>query len=82
MMQGKNRTEKGGGADGSERRMGIPSVSLYKEFGATAHAHLSLSSVVSKATKVPFLVGSLEDVVGWRKVISLPMTREAVPHAG
>jgi hypothetical protein len=54
-------------------RMGIPSVSFYREWGGTAHAHLALSSMVSKRTKVPFLVGSVDDAEGWRRVLSLPV---------
>lgn len=59
-------------------RLGIPSLSLYKEFGATAHAHLSLSSAISKKTRTPFLVGSLDDANGWRKVLSVPVMKETV----
>lgn len=58
-------------------RLGVPSVSFYKDFGQTAHAHLSLSSIISKKTKVPFLCGSLDDADGWTKVLSLPMVKEA-----
>lgn len=52
-------------------RMGIPSCSLYHQWGGTAHAHLSLSSAISKQTKVPFLCGSLDDVQTWRSLTSL-----------
>lgn len=54
-------------------RMGIPSASFYKAFGGTAHSHLSLSLILSKRTKVPFLVGSIEDVESWRRLVSLPI---------
>jgi hypothetical protein len=54
-------------------RLGIPSVSLYTEFGSTAHAHLALSSALSKRTKVPFLCGSFDDAESWRRVLSVPM---------
>lgn len=57
-------------------RLGVPSCSLYREFGGTAHAHLALSSWLSKRTKVPFLVGSLEDCDLWRQVLSV-----SVPQA-
>jgi len=52
-------------------RMRVPSVSFYAEWGGTAHAHLSLSSYLSKATKTPFLVGSLADTVLWRQTLGL-----------
>lgn len=61
-----------GGMAQAALRMGVPSVSFYTEFGATAHAHLALSSILSKKTKVPFLTASVEDVQSWRKVLSLP----------
>ena len=51
-------------------RLGIPSVSFYTEFGGTCHAHLSLSSWISKATKVPFCVSSLSDSMLWRQVLA------------
>jgi hypothetical protein len=54
-------------------RLGVPSVSFYREFGQTAHAHLSLSSAISKHTKVPFLVGSIDDANAWRNVLSVPV---------
>jgi hypothetical protein len=60
-------------------RLGVPSVSFYKEFGATAHAHLSLSSILSKRTKVPFLVASIDDAESWRKVLSVPVTAMTAP---
>ena len=44
-------------------RLGVPSVSFYTEFGATSHAHLALSSWLSKASKVPFIAISLQDAV-------------------
>jgi hypothetical protein len=53
-------------------RLGVPSVSLYHEFGGTAHAHLALSSAISKKTKVPFLAGSIDDATMWRQVLSIP----------
>ena len=61
-----------GGMSQAALRMGVPSVSFYTEFGQTAHAHLALSSILSKKTKVPFLTASVEDVQSWRRVISLP----------
>lgn len=44
-------------------RLGVPSVSFYTEFGGTCHAHLSLSSWLSKATKVPFVACALSDAL-------------------
>lgn len=58
-------------------RMGIPSVSFYKDWGLTAHNHLALSSWLSKRSKVPFLCGSVEDAEAWRKVLSLPVALKA-----
>lgn len=61
-------------------RLGVPSCSFYKEFGGTAHAHLTLSSVLSQRTKVPFVVGSLDDLQLWRQVVSVPgQVQELVP---
>lgn len=54
-------------------RMGIPSASFYSQWGGTAHAHLALSSWLSKRTKTPFLAGSLDDGAAWRRLLSLPM---------
>lgn len=54
-------------------RMGIPSASFYKAFGGTAHSHLSLSLLLSKKTKVPFLVGSIDDAESWRRLLSVPV---------
>lgn len=53
-------------------RLGVPSVSVWKEFGGTAHAHLSLQSWISKATRVPFVAGSIEDAGLWQGVLSVP----------
>lgn len=53
-------------------RLGVPSVSLYHQFGGTCHAHLTLSEWISKRTGVPFLCGSLNDLDGWRKVLVAP----------
>ncbi len=54
-------------------RLGIPSASFYESWGQTAHAHLALSSILSKKTNVPFLCGSVDDAQGWKKVLSVPM---------
>lgn len=49
-------------------RMGVPSVSFWYEWQGTAHAHLGLSSWLSKQTGVPFLAGSIHDAVLWAQV--------------
>jgi hypothetical protein len=51
-------------------RMGIPSLSVYGVFGGTAHAHLSLSSWLSKAMNVPFAVGGLAECGLWRQTLA------------
>jgi hypothetical protein len=53
-------------------RLGIPSVSFYSEWHGTSHQHYSLSSWLSKASKVPFLVGSLTDAAIWKQVLVVP----------
>lgn len=50
-------------------RMGVPSVSFYAQWGATAHAHLTLSSALSKKTGVEFCVGDIKDAALWAQVI-------------
>ena len=56
-------------------RMGIPSVSFYKHFNGTAHAHLTLSEWLGKQTKTPFLSGSLQDAHLWSQVVGRVMTQ-------
>jgi hypothetical protein len=53
-------------------RLGVPSVSVWKEFGGTAHAHLSLQSWISKATNVPFAAGSIAESSLWQGVLAVP----------
>lgn len=53
-------------------RMGIPSVSAWLEFGGTCHAHLSLSSWLSKAMKVPFVAGAISDYGLVKQIVALP----------
>lgn len=53
-------------------RLGVPSVSVWKEFGGTAHAHLNLQSWISKGTKVPFVAGSIVDASLWQGILALP----------
>lgn len=63
-------------------RLGIPSCSVWLEFGGTAHQHLSLSSWLGKQTGVPFLASSLAESGLWRQVVSPPMqVVQAVEHA-
>lgn len=50
-------------------RLGVPSVSFYTEWFGTSHQHYNLSSWLSKTSKVPFLVASLNDGVLWRQVL-------------
>jgi hypothetical protein len=60
-------------------RMGVPSVSFYHDFEGTAHAHLALSSWLSKKASVPFLAGSMADSVLWAQVVGgVTVKREAV----
>jgi len=71
-----------GGAAQLALRLGVPSASFYLDWKGTAHAHLSLSSWISKTTNVPCLVGSLADVSFWRQLTSvslslLPQAKEA-----
>ena len=53
-------------------RLGVPSVSVWKDFGGTAHAHLSLQSWISKSTKVPFAAGSIFESGLWQGILSVP----------
>lgn len=57
-------------------RMGIPSVSTWLEWKDTAHGHLSLSSWLSKVTKVPFLASSIADCGLVKQIVSLPAQAE------
>jgi hypothetical protein len=49
-------------------RMGVPSVSFWKEFGGTARAHLALSQWLSVHSRVPFLTGSITETGLWQQV--------------
>jgi hypothetical protein len=51
-----------GGTSQLALRMGIPSVSLYATWGGTSHAHLTLSSYLSKLQKTPYLVTDFDDL--------------------
>lgn len=55
-------------------RLGVPSASVYYQWGGTSHAHLCLSSWLSKAMGVPFVVGDFKDVALWRRLTSVPAT--------
>ena len=66
-----------GGMSQLALRMGIPTVSLWKKWEGTAHAHLSLSEFISKRTGVPFLTGSVSDLEGWRNVLIKPQKKDA-----
>ena len=61
-------------------RLKVPSVSLWKAFGGTAHAHLSLQSWIAKATNVPFVAGSLTDTSLLQSVLSVPVMMQAPPQ--
>jgi hypothetical protein len=61
-----------GGMAQTALRMGVPSLSVYAKWAGTSHAHLSLQSWLSKATHVPFAMGSLDDARLWQRVTSLP----------
>jgi hypothetical protein len=71
-----------GGLAQTALRLGVPSVSFWREFGGTAQAHLHLSDTLAKKTQTPFLAGSIEDGQSWRKVIGgIPLVpaRDAMP---
>ena len=59
-----------GGVAQTALRMGVPSASFWSVFGGTAHAHLSLSSWISKRSNVPFLTGGLGDAGMWRQLFA------------
>lgn len=54
-------------------RLGIPSCSVWLEWGGTAHAHLSLSSWLGKSMNVPFLAGSIADMAFYKQVVNPPI---------
>lgn len=62
-------------------RLKVPSVSFWKTFGGTAHAHLSLQSWISKATNVPFVAGSIQETALIQSVLSVPTIIKAEPKA-
>lgn len=62
-------------------RLGVPSVSVWKDFGGTAHAHLSLQSWISKSTKVPFAAGSIFESGLWQGILSVPAPAPAMVQA-
>lgn len=62
-----------GGVQQMALRLGVPSVGLYLKWGGTAHAHLMLSSWLSKVGNVPFVAGSITDLDIVRQCVSAPM---------
>lgn len=54
-------------------RLGVPSVSVYQDFGGTAWPHLSLSQWLGVRTNTPFMVGSLGDTNLWSQVMTEPV---------
>ncbi|MGE0444495.1 MAG: hypothetical protein AB7P99_04650 [Vicinamibacterales bacterium] len=69
-----------GGLAQTALRLGVPSVSFWREFGGTADAHLQLSGALARKTGTPFLSGSIEDGESWRKVIGgIPLVPKAEP---
>jgi hypothetical protein len=61
-----------GGVAQAALRMGVPSASFWVQFGGTAHAHLSLSSWLSKRGNVPFVTGGVGDAGMWRQLFIAP----------
>ena len=61
-----------GGVSQTALRMGVPSASFWHQFGGTAHAHLSLSSYLSKRTNVQFVTGGIADVALWQQLLITP----------
>ena len=53
-------------------RLGVPSVSFWKEWGGTAFGHLALSQWLSKVTKVPFVASSMDDAWLMSQVLTVP----------
>lgn len=60
-------------------RMGVPSLSVYAQWGGTSHAHYALSSYLSKTTGVPFILGSLADSQFWRQVLTVVPEQVSAP---
>lgn len=51
-----------GGAMQLALRMGVPTVSFWKEFGGTARAHLALSQWIGSQSGVPFVTSAISDL--------------------
>ena len=64
----------GGGAQ-MALRMGVPSVSFWKNYEGTATSHHYLSWWLSKKTHVPFLTGSIADADLWAQLSSVPVVQ-------
>lgn len=71
-----------GGLAQTALRLGVPAIGLWKTWGGTAHAHLALSSLISKQTDVPFLTGGLQDVHLWRQALSVLVAPSESKSAG
>jgi hypothetical protein len=61
-------------------RLGVPSVSFWKDFGGTARGHLALSQWLSTSLKVPFLTGSMGELGLWQQVAGQVVLPVAVPQ--
>jgi hypothetical protein len=63
-------------------RLGVPSISFWREFGGTARNHLALSQWLSNQTKVPFLTCSMADSGLWQQCVGqvvLPVAQMQPP---
>lgn len=66
-------------------RMGVPTVSFWRDWGGTANAHLELSQRLGRAAGVPFLTGGIRELDLWTQVLSpphVPVPMTAVPAPG
>lgn len=70
-----------GGVAQAALRMGVPSASFWHQFGGTAHAHLSLSSWLSKVSNTQFVTGSIGDATLWSQLLMVPPGTPAQPSA-
>jgi hypothetical protein len=62
-----------GGAMQLALRMGVPTVSFWRDFGGTARSHLTLSQWLGTHTNTPFLTGSITDTGLWHQVLTPPI---------
>lgn len=71
-----------GGAVQLALRMGVPSVSFWRDFGGTARNHLALSQWIGMQGQVPFLTGSITETNLWAQILTPPIVVPAqVPQA-